>query len=130
MPVEFESVLLQLVEIKLAEFPLEREKIQLQRALQLEEQKQPQTTNKSNPTSSDKKPVAKKKFGFNEKREYGLLEKEIQTLEKEKLELEANLNSSETDYETLEKVTSKLGEVIHLIETKTDRWLELDELYS
>ncbi len=76
---------------------------------------------------SVKKQKEKTKLSFNEKREYENLEKEIEFLEKEKTELETKLNSGSENYEELEKISSRVGEVIDLIDEKTLRWIELDE---
>ncbi len=79
---------------------------------------------------SVKKQKEKTKLSFNEKREYENLEKEIEFLEKEKTELETKLNSGTENYEELEKTSSRIGEVIELIDEKTLRWMELDEFVS
>ncbi len=41
--------------------------------------------------------------------------------------LEQELNSSSTDYESLEATSKKLGEVISTLNQKSNRWLELSE---
>lgn len=69
----------------------------------------------------------KKKLTYKEQKEYDSLEKEIENLEKEKVELEETLNTSTSDYETLEKATTRYGEVMQLIDAKTERWMELAE---
>ena len=69
----------------------------------------------------------KAKLSFNEKREYDNLEKEIETLEKEKAGLEVLINSGNLDYQGLEETASRIGELIEIIDQKTLRWLELDE---
>jgi ABC transport system ATP-binding/permease protein len=55
------------------------------------------------------------------------LEGEIAELEKEKEELEEILQSGTSDYAVLSNTTARLGEVIHQIGQKSDRWLELSE---
>ena len=55
---------------------------------------------------------------------------EIDDLEKEKLTIEEKLNSGDTDYEELEKMSVRIGKVIKLIDQKTMRWMELDEFVS
>ena len=55
---------------------------------------------------------------------------EIDDLEKEKLTIEEKLNSGDTDYEELEKMSVRIGKVIELIDQKTMRWMELDEFVS
>lgn len=69
----------------------------------------------------------KTKLTYNEMREYELLDKEIPVLEKEKAELEQELNRVSTDYEALNKISTRISELIHLIDEKTLRWMELGE---
>jgi len=84
----------------------------------------------------EKEPVVKKakssskKLSFNEKREYEMLEKEIEKLEQEKAACEEVLNSGTTNYEKLEEASLRVGEIIDLLDEKTLRWLELDERNS
>ncbi|MBE0651188.1 MAG: ABC-F family ATP-binding cassette domain-containing protein [Bacteroidales bacterium] len=83
--------------------------------------------------SQDKAPKQKSsgnqkvKLSYNEKREYESLEKEIEKLEQEKTTCEAILNSGTTDYQKLEETSSRIGELMQLIDAKTLRWMELDE---
>jgi ATP-binding cassette subfamily F protein uup len=76
----------------------------------------------------DAKPPDKKKRSYKENLEYQQLEQEIEALEKEKQQLETAMNSGETDYESLQKHAERIGELIELIDKKTFRWMELDEL--
>jgi ABC transport system ATP-binding/permease protein len=70
----------------------------------------------------------KKKPGFKEKMEYANLEKAIHELEKEKTELETNMQSSGGSYETLHEISERIAFLIMEIDEKTMRWLELDDL--
>jgi len=70
------------------------------------------------------------KLSFNEKKEYGKLEKEIEKLEKEKADLEILMNDGSLDYQQLEDAASRVGQFIELIDQKTLRWMELDEKTS
>ncbi|MBN2614770.1 MAG: ABC-F family ATP-binding cassette domain-containing protein [Bacteroidales bacterium] len=84
---------------------------------------------------TEKQPVVKKKaesakLSYKEKREYEALEKEIDKLEEEKVQCEAILNSGSDDYQELEKASSRISELIQLIDEKTFRWMELDERNS
>jgi ATP-binding cassette subfamily F protein uup len=79
------------------------------------------------------KPVKTKiktKLSFNEKREYESLEKEIEQLEEEKAKAESIMNSGIQDYEELNRLSARVGELIQLIDKKTMRWMELDEFTS
>jgi len=69
----------------------------------------------------------KTKLSFNEKREYDLLEKEIADLESEKTNLENEINSGNLKTEDLIKKSKRIAEIIQLLDTKTDRWIELSE---
>ncbi|MDF1547578.1 MAG: ABC-F family ATP-binding cassette domain-containing protein [Bacteroidales bacterium] len=76
----------------------------------------------------DKKPVEKKKFGFKEKREFELLEKEIEDLNQEKLELETLMNSGNLSNDELHEKSNRYSEILEIIDEKEMRWLELSEL--
>lgn len=78
-------------------------------------------------TKKPAKPKVKTKLNFNEQREYESLEREIEQLEKEKADAETLMNSGIKDYEELNKLSSRIGELMELIDTKTLRWMELDE---
>ncbi|MFP4096164.1 MAG: ABC-F family ATP-binding cassette domain-containing protein [Cyclobacteriaceae bacterium] len=73
-----------------------------------------------------------KKVSFKEKREYEVLEAEIQQLEKEKQRLTEELNQLSSaqapDHEALTKASQKLEEISRQIDQKSDRWLELADL--
>ncbi|SDD49377.1 ABC-F family ATP-binding cassette domain-containing protein [Niabella drilacis] len=73
------------------------------------------------------KPVAKK-ISFKEKREYELLEKEIADLNTEKETITTQLSGGTADFEQLEKLSSRIGEITALLDEKELRWLELSEL--
>ena len=64
------------------------------------------------------------KLSFKVKYEYEQLEKEIEKLELEKKNLEAQLNNSITDFETINEISTKLGDVITQIYKKLLRWIE------
>ena len=72
----------------------------------------------------------KKKAGFKEKREFELLEKELQELNTEKQMLTDQLSSGSLDYPSLEKASNRIKEVSGLIDEKEMRWLELSELLA
>jgi ATP-binding cassette subfamily F protein uup len=73
--------------------------------------------------ADDKK---KTKFSFKEKLEFEQLENDLPKLEQEKAELTQQLSTT-IDHEALLKITDRLGEVVRLIDEKTDRWLVLSE---
>ncbi|MFB6457656.1 ABC-F family ATP-binding cassette domain-containing protein [Chitinophaga sp. Hz27] len=69
-----------------------------------------------------------KKMSFKEKRELELLEKEIESLEAEKKQLDEQLSSGTLPYEQIEPLSRRIGEVIALLDEKGMRWLELSEM--
>lgn len=105
------------------DYRLEKEdSIKKQRAIQSEIKKQEQKVNKK--ILKDK---PKTKLTYKESQEHKQLEKDIESLEKEKLDLEQILNTTNNDYEILEKTSSRIGEIIKLLDDKTLRWMELEE---
>ena len=74
--------------------------------------------------SEDK--IQKKKLSFKEQKELEKLEKDIESLEKEKSSLEAALSSGTLSSEELTKSSVRIAEVIAHIDSKSDRWLELN----
>ncbi|TNF46482.1 MAG: ABC transporter ATP-binding protein [Bacteroidetes bacterium] len=77
------------------------------------------------PKVEDNKP--KKKLSFKERSEFDQIEKEMEQLEIEKEELTSQLSDGSLSGEEIMKVGNRLAEVVSLIESKTDRWLELSE---
>lgn len=70
----------------------------------------------------------KRKLSFKEKQEYEKLESEILLLEEEKTMLEQQLGESDLTHEKLMEVSNRFQHVIHEIDAKTVRWMELAEL--
>ncbi len=78
----------------------------------------------------DQKPASKEnknKLSFREKKELEELEVSMAALEVEKSELEQLLNKGTASHEELVKASTRIGDIIAEIDTKTDRWLELSE---
>jgi ATP-binding cassette subfamily F protein uup len=72
-----------------------------------------------------------KKLTFKEKREYETLETRIPELEVEKEELEKLLYSNPpSDFTEMNRLTERLAELSHTIDSATERWLELAERIS
>lgn len=65
------------------------------------------------------------KLTYKEQKEYEALEAEIAELEAEKKQLEETLCTDATDHEKVMAVSARLGEIISLLDQKSDRWLEL-----
>lgn len=66
-----------------------------------------------------------KTLTFSEQREYKQLEKEIQSLEEKKQEIEKLFETETLSVEEIQKKSVELSELILSLETKTERWLEL-----
>ncbi|MGN7783131.1 ABC-F family ATP-binding cassette domain-containing protein [Niabella sp. 22666] len=88
----------------------------------------PQTTVKATTVSQPTAPVEKKKVSFKEKREFELLQKEMEDLNTEKEKITAQLNDGTLPFEELQKLSNRIGELSGLLDEKEMRWLELSEL--
>jgi len=67
------------------------------------------------------------KMSFNEKREFGIIEIDIEKLEKRKEDINKKFEAGIEDSDEMMKLSDELGEIIEDLETKSDRWLELSE---
>lgn len=92
--------------------------------LEKEEKKAERTTIKKDKPKQEK---VKTKLSFNEKREFEQLEKDIAELESEKAELENEISSGSLSSDDLIAKSNRVGEIINLLDEKSDRWLELSE---
>jgi ATP-binding cassette subfamily F protein uup len=70
---------------------------------------------------------AKTKLSYKEQQEYMRLEAEIEELEQEKSSLEAELSAGKLGYESLELKSTRIADVIELIDAKLQRWMELGQ---
>lgn len=68
-----------------------------------------------------------RKLSYNEQRELDQLDKEIPQLEQKKKDLQETMNT-ETEYEKLQEISSKIKAVEEELEEKEMRWLELSEV--
>ncbi len=96
----------------------------------LEQKKQAEelkTTKQDSEQRRNRSPEEKKKLSFKEKREFEALEAEIELLETEKTAISEMLSSGNLPSGELMKKSSRLSEIINLIDEKTMRWLELSE---
>ena len=90
-----------------------------------------QTKAETAPPKHDKKDKEKpvnRKLTFKEKQELERLTVEIEILEKEKSNLEAEVSDGQLSIDLLTSKTTRIGELMELIDKKTDRWLELSEI--
>ena len=96
------------------------------RELQKEEEKQLKSVEKKKNISIEK--TEKRKVSYKEKYEYGELEKEIEQLENEKEDLEKSLLNPNLEVNKIVENSKRLSEVVSMIDEKSFRWMELDEL--
>jgi ABC transport system ATP-binding/permease protein len=75
----------------------------------------------------EKQSAEKRKLSFKEKREFELLQTEIETLTKEKETIHLQLSSGAIPFEQLQQLSARIGEVTSLLDEKEMRWLELSE---
>jgi len=82
-------------------------------------------TKKVNIEKSNAATSSIRKITFKEKKELEELTNQIEDLEKEKTELEVRLSSGQLTPDELFRGSKRIGEVITLLDQKTDRWMEL-----
>ena len=70
----------------------------------------------------------KKKFGFNEQREFNQLEIEFTKLEKNKIKCVLEMNAGNLNDSELMEYSKEYAKIVELIDEKELRWLELSEL--
>ena len=75
----------------------------------------------------DTRRATKKKLSWKEQKELEQLEKDIDSLGKEKAELEQALSSGTLEYEKVQEASQRFGTVSSLLDEKEMRWLELQE---
>lgn len=94
-----------------------------------EQQKEAEASKPKTEVKPKSSPAAKKtaKMSFAEKRELETLSVEIDSLENEKAQLEAEANSGTLDHHNLAKKSARIGEIINILDSKGERWLELME---
>lgn len=95
------------------------------------DQLEKETTTKAKKSKPEKnsaaRPDKKKKLSFNEKKEFGALEKEIHELEQQREHLVEKMNSGGGNHEELMLWSQEIEQLAELIEEKEYRWLELSE---
>ena len=70
----------------------------------------------------------KRRMSFKERREFEQLEKDIEALEVEKKQIEADLCSGTLSVEALTEKSKRLPQLEAELDEKSFRWLELSEL--
>ena len=74
-------------------------------------------------------PAKKKKLTYKEQKELEQLEMDLDSLGKEKAELEKQLSSGTLPYDKIQEASARFGEIKDLLDDKEMRWLELQESY-
>jgi ATP-binding cassette subfamily F protein uup len=80
------------------------------------------------PVQTENSNSLKRKLTYSEKKELETIDKEIQKLETEKSQLTSELNSGTSEHHKLTELASKIGDLEKQINSKTERWIELQEL--
>lgn len=75
-----------------------------------------------------KETAPKRKLSFKEKTEFDNLEKDLQILEKQKVELTEKLSSGTLSFDEIADISKKLEDTVNELEEKELRWLELSEM--
>ena len=76
---------------------------------------------------SENVPAKKRKLSYKEQRELEQIEKDLETLNAEKVELEEKLSGGNISGDELTRCSTRIGEVIVLLDEKEMRWLELND---
>ncbi len=71
------------------------------------------------------KTAQKGKLSYNEKREFGTLEKDVENLQKKKVVIESQFSNGEVTPEDINDKSLELQKIIEELETKEERWFEL-----
>ena len=74
-------------------------------------------------------PAKKKKLTYKEQKELEQLEMDLDSLGKEKAELEKQLSSGTLPSDKIQEASARFGEIKDLLDEKEMRWLELQESY-
>ncbi len=86
-----------------------------------------------NETKKEEKPVERvkntsNKPSYKQKQEYELLEKEISELENEKEKIFDQMNTGNAEVSKLTQWSERIGEIMKMVDEKTNRWIELSEI--
>ena len=99
------------------------------RLKQLDERASKNKTKKEAPAKPESRPAkTSNKPSYKQVKEYEALTAEIEQLESEKVSLLSKLNNSRGSNDELQEWALRIGELIEMIDEKSDRWLELSEV--
>ena len=92
----------------------------------LEREKQ-QKEEKKRFVESENVPAKKRKLTYKEQKELEQIEKDLEALNAEKVEIEEKLSGGNISGDELNRCSMRIGEVIALLDEKEMRWLELND---
>ena len=105
-----------------------KEKEKQKRALEREIAKKEALKNEAaQAVSNTSQAPKKKKLSYKEQRELEQLEKDLEALGREKMELEEKLSGGEFSAEEISRASVRIGEVLEMLDVKELRWLELND---
>lgn len=105
-----------------------RASVKLQEQEASKQQKSEEKERKKLEEPEKKEPQEKRKLTYKEKKELEEIEIQLENLESEKANLEQEIGNGKLKPDEIVKKSNRLGEVIKLIDEKTDRWLELSSI--
>ena len=109
------------------DYRLEQQRIE--RTRQLEQRDRKAAERASQTSTAPQSSATRRRATYKEQREYETLTAEIETLTAERTELERQLSEGIlTNPAEITRASTRLGELIPLLDEKEMRWLELDEL--
>ena len=107
------------------QYRLERQ--QKERAAQLEQRDKKTNERACQTATKQALPNTKRKATYKEQKEYEALTQEIEALTEEKATLE-KLLSEPSSSDDITQASTRIGEILALLDDKELRWLELDEI--
>ncbi len=90
-----------------------------------EDSKEPEASETEKKEDTRKTDSSANKLSYNEKREFGKLEKDIENLTKKKTTIENQFSNDEIEAKKINEASMQLQEIISNLEQKEERWLEL-----
>lgn len=115
----------------ISDFPGNYTQFRLWKKAKEDEEKQALVTVKTNTPSAvpeaGNTTADKRKPSFKEKREFEILQKDIQLLETERNTINEQLNAGSLPYAELQALSNRIGEITLLLDEKEMRWLEMSE---
>ena len=92
-----------------------------------QERERQQKEEKKKFVESENAPAKKRKLTYKEQKELEQIEKDLEALNAEKMEIEEKLSGGNVSGDELNRCSLRIGEVIALLDEKEMRWLELND---